>query len=220
MKTRSKLRTKLSKASTKRSGCLLFSKQTKHKQKQNTQVSTPKVPSQRRSTPLEPNFHTETVSVALVGLDLSDRRPRKSARWCFLMLFQCSELLTCVHVCMVVWLRAGEASTSCVCPLRVIMSVTRSPLGVPAAAHLLLAGKAMAPSPHLSRCEQHYCFRWEFIRSRGACPSRGKFTRRIARHGLSDDPRANASSVGSCTEDHSDQLLTSVEAACDPCDNT
>ena len=57
MKTRSKLRTKLSKASTKRSGCLLLSKQTKHKQKQNTQVSTPKVPSQRRSTPLEPNFH-------------------------------------------------------------------------------------------------------------------------------------------------------------------
>ena len=58
MKTRSKLRTKLSKASTKRSGCLLLAKQTKHKQKQNTQVSTPKVPSQRRSTPLEPNFHT------------------------------------------------------------------------------------------------------------------------------------------------------------------
>ena len=62
MKTRSKLRTKLSKASTKRSGCLLLSKQTKHKQKQNTQVSTPKVPSQRRSTPLEPNFHKKLRS--------------------------------------------------------------------------------------------------------------------------------------------------------------
>ena len=62
MKTRSKLRTKLSKASTKRSGCLLLSKQTKHKQKQDTQVSAPKVPSQRRSTPLEPNFHTSPVS--------------------------------------------------------------------------------------------------------------------------------------------------------------
>ena len=61
MKTRSKLRTKLSKASAKRSGCLLLSKQTKHKQKQNTQVSTPKVPSQRRSTPLEPNFHATLI---------------------------------------------------------------------------------------------------------------------------------------------------------------
>ena len=54
--------------------------------------------------------------------------------------------------------------------------------------------------------------------SLGACPSRGKFTSRIARHGQSDDPRANVSSVGPCTEDHSDQLLASVEAACDPCD--
>ena len=52
----------------------------------------------------------------------------------------------------------------------------------------------------------------------GACPSRGKFTRRTARHGLSDDPRANVSSVGPCTEDSSDQLLASVEAACDPRD--
>ena len=52
----------------------------------------------------------------------------------------------------------------------------------------------------------------------GACPSRGKFTRRTARHGLSDDPRANVSSVGPCTEDPSDQLLASVEAACDPRD--
>ena len=59
MKTRSWLRTKLSQASTKRSGCLLLSKQTKHKQKQKHKVSTPKVPSQRRSTHLEPNFHTE-----------------------------------------------------------------------------------------------------------------------------------------------------------------
>ena len=32
------------------------------------------------------------------------------------------------------------------------------PFVVPAAAHLLLAGKAMAPSPHLSGCEQHHCF--------------------------------------------------------------
>ena len=64
-------------------------------------------------------------------------------------------------------------------------------------------------------------FRWECIRSsgaHGACPSRGKFTRRTARHGLSDDPRANVSSVGPCTEDPSDQLLASVEAACDPRD--
>ena len=64
-------------------------------------------------------------------------------------------------------------------------------------------------------------FRWECIRSRGAVtrhPSRGKFTSRITRHGQSDDPRANVSSVGPCTEDHSDQLLASVEAACDPCD--
>ena len=58
MKTQSWLRTKLSQASTKRSGCLLLSKQTKHKQKQKHKVSTPKVPSQRRSTHLEPNFHT------------------------------------------------------------------------------------------------------------------------------------------------------------------
>ena len=57
MKTRSWLRTKLSQASTKRSGCLLLSKQTKHKQKQKHKVSTPKVPSQKRSTHLEPNFH-------------------------------------------------------------------------------------------------------------------------------------------------------------------
>ena len=49
MKTRSWSRTKLSQASTKRSGCLLLSKQTKHKQKQKHKVSTPKVPSQRRS---------------------------------------------------------------------------------------------------------------------------------------------------------------------------
>ena len=64
-------------------------------------------------------------------------------------------------------------------------------------------------------------FRRECIRSsgaHGACPSRGKFTRRTARHGLSDDPRANVSSVGPCTEDPSDQLLASVEAACDPRD--
>ena len=84
-----------------------------------------------------------------------------------------------------------------------------------AAVHLLLAGKAMAPSHHRSHYEQHHCF---WVGGLGACPSRGKFTRRIARHGQSDDPRADVSSVGPCTEDHSDQLLASVEAACDPCD--
>ena len=42
------------------------------------------------------------------------------------MLFRRPELLTCTHVCMLVWLRAGEAPTSFICPLRVIMSVTRS----------------------------------------------------------------------------------------------
>ena len=68
----------------------------------------------------------ETGPVALVGRDLPDRRLCKSARWCFLMLFRRPELLTCAHVCMLVWLRAGEASTSFICPLRVIMSVTRS----------------------------------------------------------------------------------------------
>ena len=62
MKTRSWLRTKLSQASTKRSGCLLLSKQTKHKQKRKHKVSTPKVPSQRRSTHLEPNFHKMVYS--------------------------------------------------------------------------------------------------------------------------------------------------------------
>ena len=90
VKTRSKLRTKLSKASTKRSGCLLLSKQTKHKQKQNTQVSTPKVPSQRRSTPLEPNFHTKQFTVGVLNafsvvLEGKDRslvnRRRKTASW-------------------------------------------------------------------------------------------------------------------------------------------
>ena len=63
MKTRSWLRTKLSQAFTKRSGCLLLSKQTKHKQKQKHKVRTPKVPSQRRSTPLEPNFHKHRCSL-------------------------------------------------------------------------------------------------------------------------------------------------------------
>ena len=62
MKTRSWLRTKLSQTSTKHSGCLLLSKQTKHKQKQKHKVSTPKVPSQRRSTHLEPNFHTNLIA--------------------------------------------------------------------------------------------------------------------------------------------------------------
>ena len=70
------------------------------------------------------------------------------------------------------------------------------------AAALLLGGNASDPE----------------AQSLGACPSRGKFTSRITRHGQSDDPRANVSSVGPCTEDHSDQLLASVEAACDPCD--
>ena len=70
------------------------------------------------------------------------------------------------------------------------------------AAPLLLGGNASDP----------------VAQAHGACPSRGKFTRRTARHGLSDDPRANVSSVGPCTEDPSDQLLASVEAACDPCD--
>ena len=67
MKTRSWLRTKLSQAFPKRSGCLLLSKHTKHKQKQKHKVSTPKVPSQRRSTPLEPNFHTLQMSGRPMG---------------------------------------------------------------------------------------------------------------------------------------------------------
>ena len=70
MKTRSWLRTKLSQASTKRSGCLLLSKQTKHKQKQKHKVSTPKVPSQRRSTHLEPNFHNVPKSWPLARLTI------------------------------------------------------------------------------------------------------------------------------------------------------
>ena len=77
------------------------------------------------TTVLEQTWRLEPKATE-VGLDLPDRRPRKSARWCYHMLFQCSKLLTCVHVCMVVWLRAGEASTSFVCPMRVTMSVTRS----------------------------------------------------------------------------------------------
>ena len=36
--------------------------------------------------------------------------------------------------------------------------------------------------------------------------------------GLSDDPRANVSSAGPCTEDLSERLLASVEVACDPRD--
>ena len=75
MKTRSWLRTKLSQASTKRSGCLLLSKQTKHKQKQKHKVSTPKVPSQRRSTHLEPNFHKGGLSVdtkTVISLRIKD----------------------------------------------------------------------------------------------------------------------------------------------------
>ena len=70
VKTRSCLRTKLSQAFPKRSGCLLLSKQTKHKQKQKHKVSTPKVPSQRRSTPLEPNFHTPSCSSPHVSLTI------------------------------------------------------------------------------------------------------------------------------------------------------
>ena len=45
MKTRSWLRTKLFQTSSKRSGCLLLSKQTKHKQNKTHKVNTPKVPS-------------------------------------------------------------------------------------------------------------------------------------------------------------------------------
>ena len=42
------------------------------------------------------------------------------------MLFQCSELLTWVHVCMFAWLRAGEALTSLASLPRGTMSVARS----------------------------------------------------------------------------------------------
>ena len=57
-------------------------------------------------------------------------------------------------------------------------------------------------------------FRWECIRSRGAVTRCMPITRKIHQ---SNRP-ANVSSVGPCTEDHSDQLLASVEAAWDPCD--
>ena len=68
----------------------------------------------------------EPGPVALVGRDSPDRRLCKCARRCLLMLFSRLELLTCAHACMLVWLRAGEASTSFSCPERVFMSVTRS----------------------------------------------------------------------------------------------
>ena len=61
-------------------------------------------PSTHASKSTAPGLHCRVL--------LPDRRLCKSARWCFLMLFRCPELLTCVHVCMLVWLRAGEASTS------------------------------------------------------------------------------------------------------------
>ena len=59
-------------------------------------------------------------------------------------------------------------------------------------------------------------FRWECIRSSGAVTRCMPITWKI--HQSNRPTRANVSSVGPCTEDHSDQLLASVEAACDPCD--
>ena len=58
------------------------------------------------------------------------------------------------------------------------------------AAALLLGGNASDPE----------------AQSLGACPSRGKFTSRITRHGQSDDPRANVSSVGHLVHHESDEL--------------
>ena len=51
--------------------------------------------------------------------------------------------------------------------------------------------------------------------AQGSCPSRGKFSRWTALHGLSDEPRADVSSAGPCAKDPSERLLASVEVACD-----
>ena len=52
--------------------------------------------------------------------------------------------------------------------------------------------------------------------SLGACPSRGKFTSRITRHGQSDDPRANVSSVGPFLRSEFQKLLEWPESRVRP----
>ena len=76
------------------------------------------------------------------------------AGWCYYMLFQCPELFTCVHVCMVAWLRAGKALTSLACLMSVTMSVT-------------VTSGAARKSTHADWGEPRYRVHSRFVRDEG-----------------------------------------------------
>ena len=93
-----------------------------------------------------------------------------------------------------IWTRCASSSTSPSCGQSHGPIASSIPLR---AAPLLLGGNDTDPE----------------AQSLGACPSRGKFTRRIARHGQSDDPQsvlAQKTILTTCWQ--------AWRPACDPCD--